>query len=347
MFRPVSRLLAAPALVAGFALALLPRPAAAVGVDVGNGETLEIAPLAGYCVLDEARTAEAALIRTMRGAVGETMRVVLAFGDCTELVELREGKRPVLDHFGQVLLLSEGANIARVGDSRAAYLASVAKPFPAATIEEIAANGEAQLKAGKPADAPKPIFAVIGRDDLAIYIGTTSLQGRGDHRTMVAGVAGIGLIRQVPVNINLFAAYDGTPAAGKATFDGLVDQMSAGIADLQFTNEDGATPAALPVPNRNEWKAMGSTALVGAVIGGVLGGIGAIAVVLLRRRRRPAAALADGHEASPPPEAADSAGHEAPEAGPDAPAEDAGAEPADEAPREDRPAATTGNGQGA
>lgn len=290
MMRPRFRLSPVLALGAGLALAaaLPPRPAGAVGVEVGPDETLEIAPLAGYCVLDEARPAEAQLIRTMRGAVGETMRVVLAFGDCNELVELRDGKRSLLDHFGQVLLLTENNAIQRVTDPRSAYLGAIAKPFPTATIEEVAANGEAQSKASKPADAPKPIFAVVARDELAVYIGTTSLQGRGEEKTMVAGLAGIGLIRQVPVNVNLFSAYDGSAETGKAVFEGLIGQMSAGIADLQFTNEDTAGPVALPVPNRSEWRAMGSTALVGAVAGGLIGGIGAIVVVLWRRRRRAA-----------------------------------------------------------
>lgn len=300
MIRPRLRLPPALAFRAGLALAatLLPGAAGAVGVEVGPGESLEIAPLAGYCVLDEARPAEAQLIRTMRGAVGETMRVVLAFGDCNELVELRDGKRGLLNHFGQVLLLTEGNAIQRVTDPRPAYLNAIAKPFPTATIEEVAANGEAQSRASKPADAPKPIFAVVARDELAIYIGTTSLQGRGAEKTMVAGLAGIGLIRQVPVNVNLFSAYDGSAGAGTAVFEDLIGQMSAGIADLQFTNDDGAAPVALPVPNRNEWRAMGSTALVGAVVGGLLGGLGAIVVVLWRRRRRHhAAAPVDAGEA--------------------------------------------------
>ncbi|WP_133251547.1 hypothetical protein [Zavarzinia aquatilis] len=288
MMRLRSRFSAALALGAGLAAAtvLLPRAAEAVGVDIGNGETLEIAPLAGYCVLDESRPAEAQLILAMRGAVSETMRIALAFGDCNELVDLRNGDRAVLDHFGQVLLLTQGAQIERVTDSRPSYLNAVAKPFPTATIEEVAANGEAQAKASKPSDAPKPVFAVIARDELAIYVGTTSLQGRGTEKTMVAGVAGVGLVRQIPVNINLFSAYDGSAATGKSVFETLIGQMSEGMADLQFTNDDSAMPAALPVPNRSEWQAMGSTALVGAVIGGLLGGVGAIVVVLLRRRRR-------------------------------------------------------------
>lgn len=303
MMRPRFRLSAALAFGAGLAVAavLLPRAAGAVEVEIGTGETLEIAPLAGYCVLDESRPAEAQLILAMRGAVSETMRIALAFGDCNELVDLRNGDRAVLDHFGQVLLLTQGAQVERVTDSRASYLTAVAKPFPTATIEEVAANGEAQAKAAKPSDAPKPVFAVIARDELAIYVGTTSLQGRGSEKTMVAGVAGVGLVRQVPVNINLFSAYDGSAAAGKAVFESLVEQMSEGMADLQFTNDDSAMPAALPVPNRSEWQAMGSTALVGAVIGGLLGGIGAIAIVLLRRRRRAAVGsiAADEVEAAP------------------------------------------------
>ncbi|MFA5120725.1 hypothetical protein [Zavarzinia sp.] len=283
------RKLSAPAALfaAGLTCALA-GPAAAVQVDVGQGQSLELAPPAGYCALDEARPPEANLIRAMRGAVGETMRVVLAFGDCGELVELRDGKRPLLDHFGQILLVAQGDKVQRIPETRANYLAAVAKPMPSATVADIAANGEAQMKAGKPSDRPKPIFAVLGRDELALYIGTTSLQGEGDEKTLVAGLAGVTLVHQIPVNINIFGAYAGDKASGAAALDRLVEQMTAAISDLQFTNDDVDMPAPLPVPSRNEWRAMGSTALVGAVVGGLLGGIGALALVWLRRRRRAA-----------------------------------------------------------
>ncbi|MDD3443774.1 MAG: hypothetical protein PHS60_00065 [Zavarzinia sp.] len=284
LFRPAGPALAAGALVLAATLA---GPAAAVEFDAGSGVTLELAPFAGYCAMDEARPAEAALIRTMRAAVGESMRVVLAFGDCEELVELRDGKRQFLNRFGQILLVAQGDTVQRVSDSRPEYLAKVAKPFPTATLDEVAANGEAQFKATRPADAPKPVFAVIGHDDMALYIATTSQQGHDDARTMVAGIAGISLVRQLQMNVNLFAAYDGSTAQGIQVLDDLHHQMAAGIADLQFVNEDVDTPvAALPVPNSSEWRAMGSTALVGALAGGLLGGVGAMVIVLLRRRRR-------------------------------------------------------------
>lgn len=293
-------------------------PAAAVQFDAGNGVTLELTPFAGYCAMDEARPAEANLIRTMRAAVGESMRVVLAFGDCGELVELRDGQRQYLNRFGQILLVAQGGTVQPVPDDRADYLAKVAKAFPTATLDEVAANGEAQFKATRPADAPRPIFAVIGRDEMALYIATSSLQGHEDAQTMVAGIAGISLVRQLQLNVNLFSAYDGTAAQGVEVLDDLRQQMAAGIADLQFVNEDIDTPtAALPVPNRSEWRAMGSTALVGALAGGLLGGVGAMVIVLLRRRRTAAASeTADAAPASETPKATEKAEAEASETTP-------------------------------
>lgn len=284
----------------GAGLALVAVPAGAVQVDVGDGLTLEVAPFANYCAMDESQPAEANLIRTMTEAVGQSMRVVLAFGDCQELVELRQGQRRLLNRFGQILLVANGGQVSRLADSRPEFLAKVVRPFPSATLEEIAANGEAQWKAGRPADVPKPIFAVIGKDELAVYVGTTSIQGQGDTRTMVAGVAGISLLQQIHMNINLFSAYDGTAAEGAKVLEELRGQMAAGVADIHFINDDVAMPAPLPVPSKTEWKAMGSTALVGAVVGGALGGLGALALVLLRRRKRkPAPTPTDAPNASP------------------------------------------------
>ncbi|PWR20534.1 hypothetical protein [Zavarzinia compransoris] len=294
-----SRLLLArsAALLLGAGLFLAARPAAAVEVDAGNGLKLEVAPFANYCAMDESQPAEANLIRTMTAAVGDSMRVVLAFGDCQELVELRQGQRRLLNRFGQILLVAGGGQISRLPDSRPEFLAKVIKPFPTATLDEIAANGEAQWKASRPADAPKPIFAVIGRDEMAVYVGTTSMQGQDSSRTMVAGVAGISLLHQIHMNVNLFSAYDGSAAEGAKVLEELRAQMAAGIADIHFINDDIDMPAPLPVPSRSEWQAMGSTALVGAVIGGLIGGIGALAIVLLRRRKRRSVAAAEAAEA--------------------------------------------------
>lgn len=281
---------AAAALAAALAFA---GPASAVQVDAGNGVSLELAPLPGYCALDETRGAEANLMRTMRDAVGDTMRLVLAFGDCGELVELRDGQRQTLNRFGQILLITQAGEIQVQDGSRGEYLARVASQFPTASFEEIAANGEAQFKAARPADAPRPLFSVVGRDELALYIATASLQDLEQDRTLVAGIAGITMVRQLPVNVNLFSAYAGDTATGTATLEDLHLQMAAGIADLQFVNEDIERQAALPPPNRSEWRAMAYTALVGALIGALIGGTGAMIIILLRRRRRPAAAEAE------------------------------------------------------
>ncbi|RJF89614.1 hypothetical protein D3874_23745 [Oleomonas cavernae] len=155
--------------------------------------------------------------------------------------------------------------------------------------------------AGK--DAPAPIVAVLDHDDQAFYIGTAKLQVDGKRRTVIAGLAAITLIRHTSVTVNLFSAYDGSQKTGVAVLSNLTRRLKAGIEDLQFVNEDpAAPPAPLPVPSRNEWQAMGSTALIGAVIGGGIGGIGALFVVWRRRRRlarldalaTPAAELAPG-----------------------------------------------------
>lgn len=289
------------ALVAG--LTAITGSAAAEQVPTAPGQTMEVAPIDGYCVLDESRPVEAEFIKTIRATVGSAMRVALAFGDCTELVELRAGERQILDNFGQILLLANAEGVVQqTDDSKATYLDSVAKQltFPPGRIEDIAANGEAQMKAtGK--DVPAPIVAVLDHDDQAFYIGTAKLQVDGKRRTVIAGLAAITLVRRASVTINLFSAYDGSQKTGAAVLTNLTRRLKAGVEDLQFVNEDpAAPPAPLPVPSRNEWQAMGSTALIGGAIGGILGGIGALFVVWRRRRRHARA----GGAATPVPESA-------------------------------------------
>ncbi|MCF4165708.1 hypothetical protein L2U69_08645 [Zavarzinia compransoris] len=299
-FRAAGPALASAALAAVLAVAV---PAPAVQFEAGAGISLELSPFAGYCALDETRTTEANLIRSFRERVSESMRLVLAFGDCEELVEFRDGTRPFLNRFGQILLVAQSGEVQPVSETRGEYLANVARSFPTATFEEVAANGEAQFDAARPADAPRPLFAVVGRDELALYIATASLQGQDDNRIKVAGVAGVTVVRQLPLTVNLFSAYAGDAATGTATLEDLHLQMAAGIADLQFVNEDVEKQAALPPPSRGEWRAMGSTALVGALVGGLIGGIGAMVIILLRRRRRPAAPDETEPEVETEPEA--------------------------------------------
>ncbi|RJF89613.1 hypothetical protein D3874_23740 [Oleomonas cavernae] len=121
------------ALVAG--LTAVAGSATAEQVPTAPGQTMEVAPIDGYCVLDESRPAEAEFLKTIRATVGSAMRVALAFGDCTELVELRAGERQILDNFGQILLLANAEGVVQQSDdSKATYLDSIAKQltFPPA-----------------------------------------------------------------------------------------------------------------------------------------------------------------------------------------------------------------------
>lgn len=285
-----------PALLAA-ALVLAAGPALAEQVPIADGQSIEISPPNGYCVLDESRPVEAGFIKTIRGTVGNSMRLALAFGDCNEVVELRDGKRTVLDNFGQILMVatSDGA-VRKIEDTRSDYFAAITKSFPGGKVEDVAANGAAQL-AAKGADAPQPIYVVIGQDDRAVYIATTKVQSSEDERSVVAGLAGIALVRHASVTFNLFSAYNGDPQRGAEILTGLAERLKVSIEDTQFLNEDApAEPTPLPVPSRSEWKAMASTAVIGAAIGGTVGGLGALLVYWLRRRRRvvlePAAATA-------------------------------------------------------
>lgn len=258
----------------------------------GSGKGIELSPPDGYCVLDENGPNEAAFVETMRKSVDSRLRLAVPFADCHELVELREGKRNILDNFGQILLLVSGDGTVRLfSETRPDFLKAVAKPFPAGTIEDIIANGEAQLTA-QGSDAPQPMNAIVRQDEHAVYVATLRMQGDRAGNGLVAGIAGVALIRQASVTVNLFSAYDGDRDKGAEILRTLTERMRIGIEDLYFVNDDVApTPKPLPVPDSAQWKAMAQSGLIAAAI---VGGLGALigTIIVWRRRRRARLALA-------------------------------------------------------
>lgn len=286
------RLLLAASLCLAFAR-VTPSHAEAVTL---AGRILEVSAPEGYCVLDPARPAENVMIEALTKFNAEQTRLLVPFGRCDELVDLRAGKRPKLDHFGQILALLQKGQVHSIEAPTEVFLEGIGKPFPTASIGNIADNGEAQFKAlgGK---LPPRLVAQLGRDDLAVYIGNTSVQQAGPQKIVIIGTIGITLVNQVPLSVNMFAVYEGGKGQGESTIRGVLEQLRRAVIDLHWVNEgpaDVQARRALPPPTAEQWKRIGSSALVGGLIGAIFGLLVTAAILLVRRRRRRRAAASAG-----------------------------------------------------
>lgn len=89
-------------LAGGIAVIAAPLSALAdsVQADIG-GKTLTLALPDGHCAMDRSNASDARLIELVEKGAGNRNEVVLAFADCTQLKDWREGRRLFLDDFGQ------------------------------------------------------------------------------------------------------------------------------------------------------------------------------------------------------------------------------------------------------
>lgn len=249
---------------------------------------LEVSAPEGYCVLDSTRPAEKAMIEALTKFNSEQTRLLVPFGRCDEVVELRAGKRAKLDHFGQILALLQRGELHAVDAPVGAFLESIAKPFPTASIANIADNGEAQFKARGDAP-PGRLVAQLGRDDLAVYIGNTSVQQAGPERIVIIGTIGITLVNQIPLSLNMFAVYQGGKGQGEGAIRGVLEELRRAVLDLHGVNEilaEAEGRRALPPPTADQWQKIGSSALIGGLIGALFGLLVTGVILLARRRRR-------------------------------------------------------------
>ena len=180
-------------------LAALARP-----VEVA-GRWVELAPPAGYCELGD-HPVEAGMVAQTRQAIAGTNLLLLAFGDCRELDELRQGGRSSLDNYGQVMApLVSGQPRVLKGISRAAYVEAMGKALGGEQMRGAMDKIEERLRQVTPAIQSVEPLGVVGADANAVYFGILStVLDDPRPRRLIVGVAASTLVKEMAISLNLY-----------------------------------------------------------------------------------------------------------------------------------------------
>ncbi len=177
-------------------------------VDIG-GVKIALVPPEGHCVKDRNIPLDRQLIENVERSIAGQNRLLMAFADCQQLAEAREGKRTSLDNFGQYMTpVSEQDKLVKLTD--AGFIAEMRRYFRkqgVAAWSANAANSKRRLESaveGLKLDENK-MLGVIKSDGRAIYFGSLLAirlpDGKDKH---IVGVTSAGLIKGKIVNLNIY-----------------------------------------------------------------------------------------------------------------------------------------------
>ena len=245
------------------------------------GQTVEVAPPSGYCALDRGRTSEAAILDTLEKAQGGTNRIVIVFVDCKALDTSRQSGKYDLSRYGMILTPTPNGDQSKYSEgTRQDYVAELGKQFPDFDPASAVEAAKTRLKAAGMSVGSVRMLGLLAKDETAIYLGV-SAEGVADpsdnsqHR--VLGILGLTLVNEIPISINIYRSD-----AGDDAIAGMIAEDKANIAALIAAN--AATEA-----ESARWRVMGidlggvgTAALTGAAIGGLIG----LVLYFIRRLRK-------------------------------------------------------------
>jgi hypothetical protein len=205
--------------VVAFVLLAASARAESVTVDV-NGAEIALSTPAGHCALDRAHPAERGVLKTVERAVASSNRVLLGFADCSQLAELREGRRRLLDDFGQYMTPLRGNQLDMNPAAFAQQMTEVFKAQGAelmqgaeAEVREKVAGMRMGVRMGE-----HRLLGVLRSDRRASYLGIVQSIGLPDRTTKVqVGIVAMGLVKQRIVSLNLYTPFSEGAAGAAAT----------------------------------------------------------------------------------------------------------------------------------
>ena len=199
-------------------VAAAPLRAETVNVDI-DGASITLAVPAGHCPLDRRVAADRSVIELVERGVATSNRVLLAFAECAQRDEIRDGRRRFLDDFGQYMSpLRSG----RIDMEPAAFAQRMTEHYKSqgaqvmqrvlAEVREKIAGMRIGVRVGE-----QHLLGVLRTDERAMYLGLVQNLGRPDGSTiLVVGVAALGLVKQRVVSLNIYTRFEEGPS-GAAT----------------------------------------------------------------------------------------------------------------------------------
>jgi len=169
------------------------------------GQQIVFSNPSGYCTPGRSAR-EVELIDFARRSLGEGSRLVHAAVRCSELVDYREGRRDMLDHWLQIQLIGPKGNYQRIEMQREAFLSGFSKSTPRVNAAELNRRLKASFENGDISLSDMK-FEPIGRDGNAVYFSMRMNMIVGETSRPVTGISGITLLNSLPLTINV---YEGT-----------------------------------------------------------------------------------------------------------------------------------------
>lgn len=211
-------------------LAAAPLRAETVNVEI-DGAAIALEVPAGHCRLDRGQAADRSVIENVERAVATSNRVLLAFAECGQLAAIREGRKQVLDDFGQYMTPLRGGRVDTKPAAFAQHMTELFKSQGAQMLQGAEAVVRERLDAMRIGIrlGEHRLVGVLRTDERASYLGIVQNLGLPDGSNKIQlGIVSVGLLKQRVVSLNVYTPFD-EAAAGAATTAKLL-----GIAVLTF-----------------------------------------------------------------------------------------------------------------
>lgn len=217
------------------ALCVLPLAAQAQSTEPVSveGTALNLAIPAGYCKL----TRDTEPGRTLYGSQDRMQTgvnlVLLIYGDCKEVAQLKSGKARGLPHYGMYLapLTAGHASKLPLTVSRAQGLDEIVKTVPAMDPAALEQTAGARAKSEGMA-MNKMTSGLLGRDANAVYVGlAANISGNGGPANRFHAVTALTYVKGIGLSSNLYS-----PVEPGAPFDKLWAAQKTLTAALMKAN---------------------------------------------------------------------------------------------------------------
>jgi len=169
---------------------------------------IEIIIPSGYCEVG-GQPEDKEIVNRTKEAIGINNQVLALFADCKELKEFRKGKRAAFDNYGQILAQTPKGQLRAQKDiSRDEYI----KKIGGSNLSEACKKAQARAKQYIPGYQNFENLGVLSTDSNGIYVGLLmSMTDDTGKIKPIVGIVGITLVKELPISINLYQAYKGSP----------------------------------------------------------------------------------------------------------------------------------------
>ncbi|NEZ02793.1 hypothetical protein G4Y73_01355 [Wenzhouxiangella sp. XN201] len=158
----------------------------------------------GYCsIKDKGREGE--MLKHSRDMMPQSVRILHAAAECSELAKYAAGNSDEVFHWLQVQMIGPSGTFRRLPFSREEFLSNIGGQLPEIDFTAIESEAETLLeRAGMDVSSVKQ--APIGRDGNAIYMATNFSVENAAAPRHIRGLGAITLVNSIPLGIHVYSS---------------------------------------------------------------------------------------------------------------------------------------------